>query len=67
MKHSLILVITIAITTFSTEAAPETKDSIVFRVRNGTSLCSLKQCQCEKLSGHMMKILCDCTSQVKEL
>ena len=66
MRHSLFIVIAIAITTFSTEAAPKAKNSVVFRVRKGTSLCGLKQCQCEKLRGRMMKIRCDCTDQVKE-
>ena len=66
MRHSLFIVIAIAIATLGTEAAPETRDGIAFRVTNGTTLCSLEQCQCEKLSGGMTKILCDCKSQVKE-
>ena len=69
MKLSPILVITIAITiaiTFRAEAVPEAPAEGTFEVGNGTSLCSFQQCQCVKKSQTLLKISCDCTSQVCE-
>ena len=67
MRHSSILVITIAITIVGTEAVPEAPaGNSTFLVGNGTSLCNFQQCQCVNESQSLMTISCDCKNQVWE-